>query len=110
MRSRFFDELPEAALKWITPRNQGFGAPQTVAPWHNRPEPGFTTRQVEVVPERKLSLHGLRNGTQVFHAKFGEGTVLTLEGTGEEARAQINFPRHGVKWLALSVAKLTPVP
>ena len=37
-----------------------------------------------------------------------EGTVLTLEGSGTDARAQINFPRHGVKWLALSVAKLTP--
>ena len=46
---------------------------------------------------------------QVFHNKFGEGTVLTLDGTGDDARAQINFPRHGVKWLALSVAKLTPV-
>jgi DNA helicase-2/ATP-dependent DNA helicase PcrA len=25
LKSRFFDELPEAALKWITPKNQGFG-------------------------------------------------------------------------------------
>ena len=37
---------------------------------------------------------------KVFHAKFGEGTVLVLEGTGDDARAQINFPRHGIKWLA----------
>ena len=110
MRSRFFDELPESALKWITPRNQGFGAASAVPAWQHRPEPGFTTRQVEVVPERKVSVHGLRNGMRVFHAKFGEGTVMTLEGTGDDARAQINFPRHGVKWLALSVAKLTAVP
>jgi DNA helicase-2/ATP-dependent DNA helicase PcrA len=48
-------------------------------------------------------------GVQVFHAKFGEGAVLNVEGVGEDARAQVNFPRHGVKWLALSVAKLTPV-
>jgi DNA helicase-2/ATP-dependent DNA helicase PcrA len=54
--------------------------------------------------------HGLKLGQKVFHTKFGEGTVLTLEGAGGDARAQINFPRHGVKWLALSVAKLTPVP
>ena len=110
MRSRFFDELPEEALKWITPRNQGFGNPAGLPAWANRPEPGFTTRQVEVVPERKLSAHGLRNGMKVFHAKFGEGTVMTLEGAGDDARAQISFPRHGVKWLALLVAKLTPVP
>ena len=54
--------------------------------------------------------HGLKVKQKVFHAKFGEGTVLTLEGSGDDARAQINFPRHGIKWLALSVAKLTPVP
>ena len=54
--------------------------------------------------------HGLKVQQKVFHAKFGEGTVLTLEGVGDDARAQINFPRHGTKWLALSVAKLTPLP
>ena len=53
--------------------------------------------------------HGLRVGMQVFHNKFGEGAVLALEGSGDDARAQVKFGRHGVKWLALSVAKLTPV-
>ena len=48
-------------------------------------------------------------GRQVFHTKFGEGKVLTVEGAGADARAQINFPRHGVKWLALAIAKLTVV-
>ncbi|MGT1059011.1 hypothetical protein [Salmonella enterica] len=45
----------------------------------------------------------------MFHTKFGEGVLLTLEGTGTDARAQVNFGRHGTKWLALSVAKLTPI-
>ena len=45
----------------------------------------------------------------MFHNKFGEGKVLALEGAGADARAQVSFSRHGVKWLALSVAKLTPV-
>jgi DNA helicase-2/ATP-dependent DNA helicase PcrA len=63
------------------------------------------------VPQRsEAPAHGLRTGMKVFHAKFGEGTVQTLEGAGDDARAQISFPRHGVKWLALSVAKLTPLP
>ena len=35
--------------------------------------------------------------------------VVTLGGSGADARAQVNFGRHGMKWLALSVAKLTPV-
>jgi DNA helicase-2/ATP-dependent DNA helicase PcrA len=53
--------------------------------------------------------HGIKSGMNVFHNKFGEGKVLAVEGQGADARAQVNFPRHGVKWLALSVAKLTPV-
>ena len=56
------------------------------------------------------SNHGLRVGMQVFHAKFGEGKVITLEGAADDARVQVNFPRHGIKWLAVSVAKLIPVP
>ncbi|HET8694004.1 MAG TPA: UvrD-helicase domain-containing protein [Aquabacterium sp.] len=50
---------------------------------------------------------GLRVGQSVFHNKFGEGLVLTLEGSGPDARVQVNFGRHGTKWLMLSVAKLT---
>jgi DNA helicase-2/ATP-dependent DNA helicase PcrA len=45
----------------------------------------------------------------VFHAKFGEGVIVALEGSGADARAQVNFGRHGVKWLQLSLAKLTLV-
>ena len=52
---------------------------------------------------------GLKVGNGVFHTKFGEGVLLTLEGSGADARAQVNFGRHGMKWLALSVAKLTPI-
>ncbi|MCJ0764143.1 UvrD-helicase domain-containing protein [Variovorax terrae] len=121
LKSRFFEELPEAALKWITPKHQGFGsgfgfAPNSVAKndRYTRTSGGFnqdlTRFASPPVPAQKTApAHGLRSGMQVFHNKFGEGTVLTLEGSGDDARAQINFPRHGVKWLALSVAKLTPV-
>ena len=41
--------------------------------------------------------------------KFGEGTVQVIEGSGADARAQVRFLRHGVKWLALGIAKLTVV-
>jgi DNA helicase-2/ATP-dependent DNA helicase PcrA len=51
----------------------------------------------------------VRSGVQVFHTKFGEGTVISLEGLGDDARAQVKFGRHGIKWLALSVAKLTQI-
>jgi DNA helicase-2/ATP-dependent DNA helicase PcrA len=62
------------------------------------------------VPLRKQDGgHGLRVGLAVFHTKFGEGKVLAMEGSGDDARAQVHFGRHGSKWLALSVAKLTVI-
>jgi DNA helicase-2/ATP-dependent DNA helicase PcrA len=118
VKSRFFDELPEEHLKWLTPRNQGFGsgyAREYQSAWARgtglgsivgagrveSPAPAYTPK----VPPS----HGLRTGQGVFHNKFGEGVIVTLEGVGEDARAQVNFGRHGMKWLQLSIAKLTPV-
>ncbi len=119
VKSRFFDELPEGALKWLTPKNQGIvksafgygaGYPSTRTGGFSKDYSASTTFASPPVPAQKSEpAHGLRANMKVFHTKFGEGTVLTLEGAGEDARAQVNFPRHGIKWLALSVAKLTPV-
>ncbi|MFD0669623.1 UvrD-helicase domain-containing protein [Ramlibacter sp. MAHUQ-53] len=132
IRSRFFDELPEHCLKWLTPKNQGFASPGFGGGFSggNRwgssgggssggrggwgggssREPASTQFASPPVPPQKAApAHGLKANMKVFHTKFGEGVVLTLEGTGDDARAQVKFNRHGVKWLALSVAKLTPV-
>ncbi|MBH1978503.1 MAG: UvrD-helicase domain-containing protein [Comamonadaceae bacterium] len=117
-RSRFFEELPESALKWITPKQQGFGsfAPHSGAgsayPSSVRGPFGFKSETFANPPvpvQKAAPAHGLRAGMAVFHNKFGEGKVLAIEGTGDDARAQVSFPRHGTKWLALSVAKLTVV-
>ncbi|MDR7306489.1 UvrD-helicase domain-containing protein [Rhodoferax saidenbachensis] len=127
LKSRFFDELPEECLKYLTPKQQpmlaggGFGSSWGGGGYATNSGAGraystgatgqfgtYSAPQKEV--PRKEEPTGLRKGQKVFHTKFGEGTVLTLEGAGDDARAQINFPRHGTKWLALSVAKLTPVP
>ena len=127
LRSRFFEELPEEALKWITPKHAGFGQSDSFSDGlyagqsnahGKRPASPFGTdysrfsapAPAPVAQPKADAGNSLRTGQKVFHAKFGEGSVLTLEGKGDDARAQINFPRHGVKWLALSVAKLTPVP
>lgn len=48
-------------------------------------------------------------GQNVFHTKFGEGRITGLEGQDADARAQVNFKRHGVKWLQLSIAKLAAI-
>jgi DNA helicase-2/ATP-dependent DNA helicase PcrA len=131
LKSRFFDELPESALKWITPKKQGFssGLGAGSGNWGGASNSGaggargdwassvFSSKSSSAerfasppAPAQKnASSHGLKSGMNVFHAKFGEGRVQMLEGSGDDARAQINFTRHGVKWLALSVAKLTVI-
>jgi DNA helicase-2/ATP-dependent DNA helicase PcrA len=137
IKSRFVDELPEAALKWLTPRNQGFGSgfakpyqdawasgkgmgsvvgagaqPYRTAPaWSGRKEDNFKdlTAPLPTKMAQAKSEGGFKVGQGVFHTKFGEGVVLTLEGSGPDARVQVNFGRHGVKWLMLSVAKLTVI-
>jgi DNA helicase-2/ATP-dependent DNA helicase PcrA len=49
---------------------------------------------------------GMRLGTRVRHGKFGEGTVLNIEGQGPHARVQVNFEQQGSKWLMLQYANL----
>jgi DNA helicase-2/ATP-dependent DNA helicase PcrA len=48
----------------------------------------------------------MRLGTRVRHGKFGEGTVLNIEGQGPHARVQVNFEQQGSKWLMLQYANL----
>ncbi len=130
VKSRFLEELPEAAMKWLTPRNQGFGsgfAKEYQSAWERgsglksmvgagrTEKPAYVEAPVprsmkQAAAEKVAAEHGgLRVGKGVFHTKFGEGVLLTLEGGGSDARAQVNFGRHGIKWLALSIAKLTPI-
>ncbi|QRR09874.1 AAA family ATPase [Burkholderia sp. MS455] len=125
VRSRFFDELPEHVLKWLTPKveagsrwggrsdNAGYGRD-----WFARPGGGSREQIVDAAVSAPLPAFadkqraagaGFRVGQQVFHTKFGEGTVTALEGSGTDAKAQVKFKRHGEKWLALAVAKLQAV-
>ena len=55
---------------------------------------------------RPASSPSLQIGQSVRHARFGEGVVVRLQGSGTDARAQINFGAFGTKELLLSVAKL----
>jgi len=126
LRSRFFEELPEQALRWITPRQSGFAdmgrSPEAAEGWGGgSSRSDWASRMVASrqgtagspgpVPERKNpDSQGLKAGMEVFHAKFGQGRIKMIEGSGDDARAQVDFPRHGIKWLALAVAKLTVVP
>jgi len=122
VKSRFLEELPETALRWLTPRQAGFGsgyAREYQQAWGRGSGLGGIVGAGRVEPRpwtpppaprsEAAAPGGLRVGQTVFHNKFGEGVITTLEGRGADARAQVQFGRHGSKWLALGIAKLTPV-
>lgn len=115
MRSRFLSEVPDAHLKWLTPK-QGFvdseprwkssgdssGATygRQGAAAHAAVAPRSVTTGVTVGAQQ------FRIGQGVRHGRFGEGTIIGLSGSGLDAQAQIQFREVGSKTLALGVAKL----
>jgi DNA helicase-2/ATP-dependent DNA helicase PcrA len=115
MRSRFLSEVPDAHLKWLTPK-QGFV--DSEPRWKTSGDAGGATygRQGAAahaaVAPRSLTT-GVTVGAQQFrigqgvrHGRFGEGTIIGLSGSGLDAQAQIQFREVGSKTLALGVAKL----
>ncbi len=108
VKSRFLSELPEEALKWLSPRLQQqhhwFARPQSA--WDDAPESG-ANKIAQSISRQDI---GWRPGQTVYHAKFGEGVIVQIEGGGGSPRANINFGRHGMKLLDLSVAKLSKEP
>ncbi len=116
LRSRFLDELPPALLKWLGPRPQPTGArgggsfawggaAATSGAWRTGAgaPASFAQRQPTWAVGHGTGFHV---GQNVAHARFGDGVIVAIEGSGDDARAQVRFEREGTKWLALSVAKL----
>ena len=52
---------------------------------------------------------GLQEGMKIEHQRFGLGTVLKIEGTGENTKATVEFVHSGTKQLLLKYAKFTLV-
>lgn len=115
MRSRFLSEVPDAHLKWLTPK-QGFV--DSEPRWKSSGDSGGATygRQgaaahAAVAPRSvttgvTVGAQQFRIGQGVRHGRFGEGTIIGLSGSGLDAQAQIQFREVGSKTLALGVAKL----
>ncbi|MDR1463096.1 MAG: UvrD-helicase domain-containing protein [Azoarcus sp.] len=99
LRSRFLDEVPVALLKCLTQGRYGAGGGAAA-------QSGFGRVGAPAATARRSLPGGLRIGQNVRHPRFGLGVILATEGSGNEAKAQINFGDAGVKWLLLSLAKL----
>jgi len=88
--SRFISEIPQHLLNEVRSRptvSQPLYSPKSAAP----------------------SVNGIGIGQRVMHAKFGEGVVINLEGSGAHARVEVNFEYAGTKWLVMAYANLQPV-
>lgn len=118
--SRFLEELPKECLKVLTPKQSesrwGSVAKQLNPSWGNGSLSNElpSSRKVDnssiiTTNQKSNHDHGFYLGQNVFHAKFGEGRITGFEGNGFDAKAQVNFARHGVKWLQLNIAKLTAI-
>lgn len=51
----------------------------------------------------------LQEGMKIEHQRFGRGTVLKIEGTGENTKATVEFVHSGTKQLLLKYAKFTVI-
>ena len=91
--SRFIREIPSELIEEVRP------AMIVARPIYRRPEGPRGDRAPRLES-------GMRLGQRVRHMKFGEGIVLSSEGSGSHARVQVNFERSGTKWLVVAYANL----
>ena len=93
--SRFLNEIPSGLIQEIRPRMQ------VQRPWASAKAPEYRKSNSNIKQDWPFQL-----GQSVNHKKFGNGTVISFEGSGEHARVQVNFNRAGAKWLVLAYANL----
>ena len=91
--SRFLAEMPPELIDEVRPRV-------------HVTRPVYAGRTQETSPSLEESLP-VKLGQRVSHPKFGEGIVLSAEGSGAHTRLQVNFEEAGSKWLVAAYANLT---
>ena len=95
--SVFLDEIPSSFLNHIKNESGGNFYQGYVK----------STNESKSMASTSDSIYSI--GQVVKHAKFGMGTVVNYEGSGDSMRVQINFQKAGTKWLITSYAKLETV-
>ena len=93
--SRFVREIPPQLVQEVRLSNS------VTRPFNGSSMSGSNLFAGSAVPDTGFNL-----GQRVRHSLFGEGTILNFEGSGAQARVQVNFEDEGSKWLMLGYAKL----
>ena len=95
LNSRFLDEIPRNFLNYIkNPNNES-------ATKSYKNTNAFSKKMVSSKSDSIYSI-----GQVVKHSKFGLGTIVNYEGSGDSMRLQIKFQKVGTKWLISSYANL----
>ncbi len=98
--SRFLDEIPEALLKRLN--SKPIAKPYAAGG-------NYQTTSNQTVAPSQSNNYPFKIGSSVRHTKFGEGVVVTYEGSGENLVIKINFGNNGLKTLAMEYAKLEKI-
>jgi DNA helicase II / ATP-dependent DNA helicase PcrA len=98
--SRFITELPIDRLTEISYRGI------LVTPEVKRKDINKEKRKQSYI-EKSRESDGYILGKKVMHNRFGEGTIINVDGEGDHRRVQIAFVNEGVKWLVVKLANLT---
>ncbi|MBA4681933.1 MAG: DNA helicase II [Pseudomonas sp.] len=93
--SRFVREIPAPLIQEVRLSNS------VSRPMSTSSMGGGSLFAGSAIPQTPFNL-----GQRVRHSLFGEGTILNFEGSGAQARVQVNFENEGSKWLMLAYAKL----
>jgi len=91
--SRFLGEMPAELIDEVRPRVQVT-------------RPLYAGRQAASSPSLDEQ-PSVKLGQRVSHPSFGDGVVISAEGSGAHTRLQVNFERAGSKWLVAAYANLT---
>jgi DNA helicase-2/ATP-dependent DNA helicase PcrA len=82
---------------------KGMPAPQGLAAANAAAAAASPQRPVNPQPVKKTAKK-LGPGSAVEHAKYGRGTVVRLEGSGDDTKVTVNFPGYGLKKLIAKYA------
>ena len=111
--SRFLMEIPSELVEDLS------AGVQRRRPAFERSDDGFVGRNSSFTEGRAFGAGaappvrstgaeklGLALGDRVIHDRYGPGIVMSVDGTGSTARAQVAFEEHGIKQLVLAMTPL----
>lgn len=102
-----FDDIPQDRIRFKKPIQRPPVKKAVQAPTVAFKSPNnFKKVEASMVSSVNLFDDNIIVGTIVEHAKFGKGEVLSLDGSGANQKAEIQFASFGVKKLLLQFAKL----